>query len=117
MINSIVVAVREVFRQGKQGAPTRTGMRFQARLFMSIIASCIVLFLVMQSTVRLEVERTWHWAFIPGWTLGGICLVSAAVSVGRLLRKPRAAMSAMTIIGWTQLAVTVALAISIQDYY
>ena len=117
MINSIVFTVREVLRRKNIELAPQLGARFNGRLFLSLLATCIMLFLVMQSTVRLEVERTWHWAFIPGWTLGGICLISAATSSGRLFRKPGSVAFVMRLLGWTQLVVTLALAISIQDYY
>ena len=117
MINSVVFAVRVALGRRNLELVPQVSSRFNGRLFLSITAICISLFLVMQSTVRLEVERTWHWAFIPGWTLGGICLISAATSAGRLFRKPRSVAFSIRFLGWTQLFITLALAISIQDYY
>jgi hypothetical protein len=117
MLNSIAFALKSLRFPSRSRGLGGLNFRRQNRQFMSLAAAGIVVFLAFQSTVRLEVERTWHWAFIFGWAMAGICAASILSAVRRLFRGGRPVSSVYLLLGLMQLVLTLALALSIQDYY
>jgi hypothetical protein len=96
------------------------GLKAARRDMLLIAFSFMFVFLAVQKTVRLEVERTWHWFFVPGWMLMGYFLPGAALAARRSvisLAPGRAWAYAFMGLLLAQLLMTLALAMCIQDYY
>ena len=93
------------------------GSRRRIREFLCFTVLGTFTFLILQKTVRLEVERTWHWAFVPVWSLMGIYLLSIKCVFRRLFIKPVSTKSIMIGLFGLQLAISIIIAICIQDYY
>lgn len=90
------------------------------RKFLALSAFFMFLFLLSQTTVRLEVERTWHWFLAAVWPLMGVFFISANTATKRLfpLRKKFIdAWYAPLILCYIQMFITVILAMCIMDYY
>jgi hypothetical protein len=80
----------------------------------------MTLFLLQQTTVRLEVERTWHWFMASIWPLMGVFFISADVFLKRLLPSRTEIINqhyATQVLIYLQAVITLILAISIMDYY
>ena len=89
------------------------------RRFLFIATFLMLLLLLTQTTVRLEVERTWHWFFIPAWSLMGIFILSTRTVAKRLFpgASEKVLLWVPLVLCGGQLMVTILLAMSIQDYY
>jgi hypothetical protein len=90
------------------------------RKFLALSAFMMFFFLLGQRTVRLEVERTWHWFFAAVWPLVGVFFISTNTVTKRLfpLRKRLIdAWYAPLILCYIQMFITVILAMCIMDYY
>jgi hypothetical protein len=90
------------------------------RTFVVLVTFVLLVLLGTQTSVRLEVERTWHWFFIPVWSLMGVFLAAAGPALERVWSdepSPSVRRLAPLALCLAQLAITVALAMSIQDYY
>jgi len=92
--------------------------RDSVRTFIVLATTLMFAFLVTQSTVFLEVERTWFWFFPFVWSLMGIFLLALRVTARRLFPQSSFARN------WTdwvfyasQLGVSIVLAMVIMDYY
>lgn len=86
--------------------------------FVILSVFFMTIFLVTQSAVRLEVERTWHWFFLPTLLLTpyifyGVSIVNRRLYPTHTTRR----FQHMLIIFLLQMTITLTLAISIQDYY
>ena len=74
--------------------------------------------LLIQKTVRLEVERTWHWFFLPVWTLMGYQFYGIKIIFRRLFpTKKEYSNLSLLMYFIIQLTITVVLSMSIMDYY
>ncbi len=85
-----------------------------------IFRSTILVFipLMLQSSVRLEVERIWHWAFVMPWIMMGLSCLAIEKAIRRLFPNSSYARgSTVFILGMIQLVISICLSISIQDYY
>jgi len=103
---------------GTKNSTLNLNSRSRVRLFIAWSAILMFVFLIPNTAVRLEVERTWHWLFVPVWVLMPICFIAVRSTIRRLYpSKPSIAKHAILAICLTQLAVSLALAICIQDYY
>lgn len=101
---------------GKQSVRFTGKKRIRNYMLFSVFV--MVLLLLFQKTVRLEVERTWHWFFLPSWALMGYLLYGIQVFFRRLFPSRKGfGNSAVLLFCLVQLAITVVLAMSIQDYY
>ncbi len=87
----------------------RTPQRYLqvSTLFASVI-------LVFNSTARMEVERIWHWFFIPVWILASATVVSLYKHIFKF--KSRQLNLGVAVVS-LQMIVTLILAMVIQDYY
>lgn len=99
-------------------SPVRFAGKKRIRNYMLFSVFVMVLLLLFQKTVRLEVERTWHWFFLPAWALMGYLFYGVQIFSRRLFpsRKELGSL-AVLLFCLVQLAITVVLAMSIQDYY
>ena len=64
----------------KPEAPAESSVR----QFLLIASLIMLIMLLFQKTARLEVERIWHWFFIPIWSLMGIFFPASQVVLERL---------------------------------
>jgi len=89
------------------------------RIYLSFSFVLVLLFLIFQTTVRLEVERTLHWFFIFIWSMSGIFLVAIDIIYRRVFPNMfiRNRKLGMLIILLLQFFITLVLAMGIQDYY
>ena len=109
-------ALFHTFKWSKKNEVWGAGKRIRTLLVMILCGS--ILLLLAQKTVRLEVERTWHWAFIPAWALMGFVLLSTTEAVKRLLPAQRIRSGTVVFaLCLFQLVTSIALAVCIQDYY
>ncbi|MBI5890590.1 MAG: hypothetical protein HZB47_07920 [Nitrosomonadales bacterium] len=98
--------------------PARFTGKERIRNYLLFSVFVMVLLLLFQKTVRLEVERTWHWFFLPVWALMGYLFYGIHVFFRRLFpAKKGFGNLPVLLFCLVQLAITVALAMSIQDYY
>ena len=93
--------------------------RALCRLFLSFSVVLILSYLIFQKTVRLEVERTFHWFFIFAWSMSGIFLVAIDVFCREIF--PAMSMRnrkwGLVVFLLLQFVITLTLAMGIQDYY
>ena len=90
------------------------------RKFLALSAFVMFLFLLGQTTVRLETERILHWFLAAVWPLMGIFFISANTVTERLFplrKKVIDAWYAPLILCYIQVFITVILAMCIMDYY
>jgi len=103
---------------GTKSSAINLSSRSRVRLFISWSAILMIFFLIPNTAVRLEVERTWHWLFVPVWVLMPICFIALRSTI-RHLYPSKQTIAKYAILGFllTQLVISLTLAISIQDYY
>lgn len=97
-------------------SPVRANYRRKIRLFLSLIACGSLLYLLVQKSIRLEIERIVHWAFICAWPLMGVYFISLRVTLARLLGRRIRAGWPVLIFGIIQLIISIVLALCLQDY-
>ena len=89
------------------------------RNFLVLSGIFMTLFLLFQTTVRLEVERTWHWYMASLWPLMGVLFIALEVTVKRLFPNQdsvRGGYGSLIFIS-LQMVITLVLSVSIMDYY
>jgi len=85
-------------------------------LFFGSLACSV--FLILQRTVRLEVERTWHWYFFCVWPLSFLILRGAQVAYQKYHGEKRPIHFKIKFLMLSlQMVVTWVLVLSFQDYY
>jgi hypothetical protein len=90
------------------------------RKFLALSAFLMFLFLLGQTTVRLEVERTWHWFLAAAWPLMGVFFISANIVTERLFPLRKKLIDAWCVplmLCYIQVFITVIFAMCIMDYY
>lgn len=88
------------------------------RNYLALSVCFMVILLISQSTVRLEVERTWHWFFLPAWTLMGYILYGIKIMSRRLFSNSLRSFNFMYLsLCFTQIIISIVLAICVMDYY
>lgn len=94
--------------------------RTAPRTFLVLTTFVMFVLLASQTTVRLEVERTWHWFFVPVWSLSGIFILASGTALERVWsdEPPDWLRShAPLALCFVQLFTTIVLAMCIQDFY
>jgi len=122
VLGYICVVMGKIVAGGLMKTKPDASNELSIKRFLIIATFIMLLMLLFQRTVRLEVERIWHWFFIPVWSLMGIFFPSSQVVLERLfpLNGPitiNKVWLAPLVLCVVQLLVTVVLAMSIQDYY
>ena len=102
------------------GSATFSSQEQAARFFLMLAVFFMTLFLLVQTTVRLEVERTWHWYLSAVWPLTGIFFIALSVFIKRVFALKNVSNNkyygALMLI-YFQAISTLVLSISIMDYY
>jgi hypothetical protein len=108
------VGLLPLFRTAARREPERDALAPTLRFMMIALGSSTVLLLI-QSSVRLEVERTWFWYFTLAWPLGGLAISALTRGSPTESRSTRYLWPALLI--FSQLGITLAFVLSLQDYY
>lgn len=90
------------------------------RNFLVLSVFLMTLFLLMQTTVRLEVERTWHWYLSAVWPLIGIFYIAFSAFLERIFMLKNVLNEeyyGSLVLIYFQALITLVLSISIMDYY
>jgi len=117
-IISMIYSPKYFQRYLSDGRIRQSCKREDVRNFLIISLFIMTTFLIFQKTVRLEVERTWHWFFMPCWYLIPYLILALAQCIRRLkISSGNAQKKSIIFLVILQLTITITLAISIQDYY
>ncbi len=110
--------IKEIKRTITHLVLPRHSDRNSIRSFALMSTMAMLAFLLIQSTVRLEVERTFIWFFPFVWSLMGIFQLAFRVTARRLFPKSYFVSGlADWMVCALQLFVSIVLAMVIQDYY
>jgi hypothetical protein len=109
---------RERFIPPSTYPDTRSG-HLSIRRFLALASSMMLVFLLVQKTVLLEVERTWHWFFVPTWSLMGVFLLASTTFFERAVpsRFARFRRYAPLLLCIFQFVLTLVIAICTKDFY
>ena len=119
IINSVqftLIAITSFFKRNiSANAPAN--YRRKIRTFLSFIVAGTLFYLLVQKSIRLEVERILHWVFICVWPLMGVYFISLRVVFKRLFNRQISSTLPLLVLGLAQLTLSIVLALCIQDYY
>jgi hypothetical protein len=88
------------------------------RNYLALCVFFMTIALLAQSTVRLEAERTWHWYFLPAWTLIGYFIYGLRATSKQLFPDVKnIEYYAYFIFLISQIVISIILGMSIMDYY
>ena len=82
--------------------------------FLALSLFIMVFILIFQQTARLEVERTWHWLFMPVWILTGELLMIVNDQFKNVRSEIFLKCSLLLVV---QIITMLVFIISFQDYY
>jgi hypothetical protein len=100
------------------GSPYSNKGKKGVRNYLVLCVFFMTIVLLVQSTVRLEVERTWHWYFLPVWTLIGYFIYGLRATSRRLFPDIKnIEYFTYFIFCMAQIFISIILAMSIMDYY